>query len=106
MPFESSMRLYPIKPFQTATTPAFCSAAVGPLKYSSTAALMGFTEDRISRETAFSTGRAPLIVGCLSGNTMLILIVSGVAVAVGVDVFVTVKVGVTVDVLLGVNVGV
>jgi len=102
-PFDSSIRLYPIKPFQTALTPAFCSAAVGPLKYSSTAALIGFTEDRTSRVTAFSTG-ALFSSDFLSGNTILTLTTSGVAVVVivGVGVFV----GVTVGVLLGLRVGV
>jgi hypothetical protein len=95
-----------MKPFQTAVTPAFCSAAVGPLKYSSTTAFSGLAEDRIWRVTAFSTGSGPFIVGCLSGKTMLTMITSGVAVAVGVGVFVGVLEGVLVGVLLGVNEGV
>ena len=62
--------------------------------------MTGFAEDRISRVTTFSTGRAPFPAGCLSGNTILTLMTSGVAVFVGVSVFVGV------GVLLGVKVGV
>jgi hypothetical protein len=89
-----------------AVTPAFCSAAEGPLKYSSTTAWMGLSEERICRVTAFSTGGSPPMTGSLSGKTMLTLTRSGVAVGVGVKVLVGVKVGVNVAVLDGVKVGV
>jgi hypothetical protein len=103
-PFDRSMRLYPINPFQMAVTPASCSAALGPLKYSSTAALTGFTEDRISRVTAFSTGFPPLASDCLSGNTILILTTDRVPVGVGVNVFVGVSVREGVVVIVAVEV--
>ena len=92
MPFAKSMRLYPTNPLQTATRPAFCSAALGPLKYSSTTAPTGLMDERISRETTFSNGGVPFSSNCLSVNTMLILIVAGVDVEEGVAVFVGVGV--------------
>lgn len=56
---------------------------------------IGFTEDRMSRVTAFSGG-CPLSRRALSGNTILTLTTSavGVAVKVGVRDAVTVKVNV------------
>ncbi len=49
VPFENSIRRYPTKPFQTATSPRPCSSAFVPLKYSSNAAAMGLTEAGICR---------------------------------------------------------
>lgn len=43
-----------MNPFQMAVKPAFSSAAFGPLKYSSTTALIGFTDDNMSLVTTFS----------------------------------------------------
>jgi hypothetical protein len=103
MPFDKRMRLYPIKPFQTAVSPASCSAAVGPLKYSSITAFTGFAEERIWRVTTFSTGDEPFPVGCLFGKIMFTLITSDVDVGKGVKVFVDVDVGVNVAVLVGVD---
>ena len=100
------MREYPIKPFQTAVMPAFSSAALGPLKYSSTTALMGLTDERISLATILSAGDALFPDICLSPNTILTLTVRGVGVNDGVYVRVGVKEGVTVGVLLGILDGV
>src|SRR5689334_17555688 len=86
------MRRYPTNPFQIAIRPLFCSAALGPLKYSSTAAPTGLTEERISRDVAFSNGAMPFASNCLSVNTILILTVGGVGVDVGTLVFVEVGV--------------
>ena len=100
------MREYPIKPFQTAVMPAFSSAALGPLKYSSTAAFIGLADERMSLETILSAGRALFPDTCLSLNTILTLTIRGVGVSEGVYVRVGVKEGVTVGVLLGVLDGV
>jgi hypothetical protein len=94
------MREYPIKPFQTAVTSALSSAALGPLKYSSTTASMGLAEERISLVTILSSDV------CLSVKTILTLTVRGVGVNEGVFVTVGVKEGVIVGVLLGVRDGV
>jgi hypothetical protein len=95
------MWLYPTKPFQYATRPAFFSAAFGPLKYSSIAAVTGSTEEGISLVATFSNavGEAPLSSNCLSTNTIFTLMESGVGVNVAVED------GVRVGVLLAVNVG-
>ena len=86
--------------------PAFCSAAFGPLKYSSTTALMGLAEERISLGTILLEGRMLFPDDCLSVNTMLTLMVRGVGVSDGVFVIVGVKEGVTVAVAEGVKVSV
>ena len=80
--------------------PAFSSAALGPLKYSSTTALIGLAEERISLETILSAG------ACLSVNTILTLTIRGVGVSEGVYVTVGVKEGVIVGISLGVLDGV
>jgi hypothetical protein len=98
------MRLYPTNPFHTAIRPAFCSAAFGPLKYSSTTAPIGLTEDRISRVVAFSTGATLFSRTFASVKTMLTLIVAGVGVAAGVWVRVCEGAAVAVDVRVGVTV--
>jgi hypothetical protein len=100
------MRRYPTNPFQIAIRPPFCSAAFGPLKYSSTAAPTGLIDERISRDVAFSNGAVPFASNCLSVNTILILTVGGVGVDVGVSVFVEVGVCEGVTVADAVNVGV
>ncbi len=89
-----------MNPFQAAVMPAFSSAALGPLKYSSTTALIGLAEERISLVTVLSEDVS------LSVNTILTLMVSGVGVSEGVYVTVGVKEGVIVGVLLGVRDGV
>jgi len=86
--------------------PAFCSAAFGPLKYSSTTALMGLAEERISLETILSAGGTLFPDDCLSVNTTLTLMIRGVGVSDGVFVIVGVKEGVTVAVAEGVKVSV
>ena len=100
------MREYPINPFQVAVISAFCSAAFGPLKYSSTTALMGSAEERISLETILSAGGTLFPDTCLSVNTILTLTTRGVGVSDGVYVMVGVKEGVTVAVADGVDVNV
>ncbi len=100
------MREYPINPFHKTVMPAFSSAALGPLKYSSTTALIGLADERISRETILSAGRALFPGACLSLNIILTLTVRGVGVGEGVNVTVGVKEGVIVGVLLGVRDGV
>src|SRR5687768_8420255 len=95
IPLRSSMRSYPVKPSQIATSPPLCSSALGPLKYSSMTAPIGLTEDRMSRVTAFSAG-CPFSRRFLSGNTMLTLTTG--AVGVGVEVGVREAVAVNVDV--------
>lgn len=94
------MRENPINPFQTAVMPALSSAAFGPLKYSSTTALMGLAEDSMSLDTILSAA------ACLSVNTILTLMARGVGVSEGVYVTVGVNEGVIVGVLLGVCDGV
>ena len=89
-----------MNPFHVGIMPAFSSAALGPLKYSSTTALMGLTDERISLETILFE------VVCLSVNTMLTLTIRGVGVSESVYVTVGVKEGVIVAVAEGVNVGV
>jgi hypothetical protein len=95
------MWLYPTKPFQYATRPAFFSATFGPLKYSSIAAVTGFSEEGTSLVATFSNavGEAPLSSNCLSTNTIFTSMESGVGVNVAV------ADGVKVGVLLAVNVG-
>ena len=95
-----------MNPFQVGVMPAFCSAALGPRKYSSTTALMGLAEERISLDTILSAGRMVFPDACLLVNTILTLTTRGVGVRDGVFVRVAVKEGVVVGVLLGVNVGV
>jgi hypothetical protein len=93
--------LYPTKPFQYATRPAFFSATFGPLKYSSIATVIGLSEEGTSLVATFSNavGEAPLSSNCLSTNTIFTLMESGVGVNVAV------ADGVRVGVLLAVNVG-
>lgn len=97
IPFLNSMRSYPVKPSQTASSPLLCSSALGPLKYSSMTAPMGLTDERISRVTAFSGG-CPFCRRVLSGNTIFTLTTSGVGVVVKVGVREAVAVKVTVEV--------
>jgi hypothetical protein len=105
---------YPTKPSRYATSPASCSAVFGPLKYSSSTAATGLTEEEISLTTAFSKADAgaPLLDNCLSTNTIFTLTESGVgvtvgeAVADGVNEFVTVGAWVAVDVAVNVGEGV
>jgi len=105
-PFLRSIRLYPMKPFQIAAMPVLSSAALGPLKYSSTTALIGLAEERISLVTVVLDGSKLFPEACLLVNTMLTLTVRGVGVNDGVFVMVGVKDGVIVGVLLGVREGV
>lgn len=87
IPFPArSMRLYPTNPFQYATSPAFCSVAFGPLKYSSITAATGLIEERISLEVTLSNEAAPLVSRRLSVNTIFTFKVSGVVVTVTVAV--------------------
>ncbi len=62
--------------------------------------MTGLIEEEISRVVTFSTADAPVLTSCLSVNTILTLITSGVGVDVGV------REGAAVAVAEGVNVGV
>ena len=100
------MRLYPTNPFQYATSPAFCSVAFGPLKYSSITAATGLIEERISLEVTLSNEAAPLVSRRLSVNTIFTFKVSGVVVTVTVAVLAGLIVGVLDEVTVTVADGV
>jgi hypothetical protein len=107
IPFPArSMRLYPTNPFQYATSPAFCSVAFGPLKYSSITAATGLIEERISLEVTLSNEAAPLVSRRLSVNTIFTFKVSGVVVTVTVAVLAGLIVGVLDEVTVTVADGV
>jgi hypothetical protein len=98
MPCEKSILRYPTNPFQVAVKPLLCSAALGPLKYSSNTAAIGFAEEGISRKTATSKGGIRLSICLVFVKKTSTVTAAGVWVGVGEEVRVALGLGVMVGV--------